>query len=56
MLKAINSGREPALANVGAGSAGGGQDLHVHLYLDGQQVQQSLLRLKRQRGGNLGLA
>ena len=55
LLKAINSGRGVSFPAPAASSAGGGQDLHVHLYLDGQQVQQSLLRLKRQRGGNLGL-
>ena len=61
LLKAINSGRSPTLTlsaggGVSGGASGGGSDdLHVHLYLDGQQVQQSLLRLKRQRGGNLGL-
>jgi hypothetical protein len=71
LLKSINAGQGPmlglpgyaaggtvtSLATVGAssGAAGGDVVVHSHLYLDGAQVQQSLLRLKRQRGGGLGL-
>lgn len=35
---------------------GGGEDVHVHLHLDGKEIHTALLKRKRINGGKLGLA
>jgi hypothetical protein len=34
---------------------GGREDLHVHLYIDGREVHQSLLKVRREKRRPLGL-
>lgn len=54
----IPSGQTRSLMGGGSGGAGGvgSQAVSVNLYLDGSKIHESLLRLKRTRGGNLELA